>query len=60
MSKFQHETYDLRKVSNKASVEIAEFNEALHFLQTSESLSIDDHADLLRVHANALDKNYNA
>ena len=60
MSKFQHETNDLEKVSNKASIEIAKFDEALHFFETSESLSIDDHADFLRVHANALDEDYNA
>ncbi len=50
LSKLNYKMNNLRKVLDKASIEIAEVNEELYLSEIDESRSFDDHLYLSRIH----------
>ena len=50
LSKLNYEMNNLRKVLDKALIEIAEVNEELYLSEIDESRSFDDHLYLSRIH----------
>jgi len=50
LSKLNYKMNNLRKVLDKASIEIAEVNEELYLSEIDESRSFNDHLYLSRIH----------
>jgi len=50
LNKLNHETNNLRKILDKALIEVAEVNEELYLSETIECRSFNDCLYLLRVH----------
>ncbi len=50
LNKLNHEMNNLRKVLNKASIEVAEVDEELYLSEIDENRSFDDHLYLSRIH----------
>jgi len=50
LSKLNHKMNNLRKVLDKASIEVAEVNEELYLSKIDESRSFNNHLYLSRIH----------